>query len=681
VCYVGKALNLRSRVRSYFTRSGDTRAFVQLLGRVLGDIETIVVGNEKEALLLEDTLIKQHHPRFNVNLRDDKHYLSLRLDVAGHYPRLELVRRLREDGARYFGPFHSAIAARATLRLVNRHFQLRSCTDRTLGSRSRPCLQFQIGMCPAPCVQEVPDYGERVHDAVLFLEGKSDELTARLQARMAAAAEALEFERAARLRDQLAALERTLTEQRVVATSFADQDIIGFYREGDAVSLVVLRVRAGRLVGQEPFAFSGQEFPDEEILSSFLNLYYHRDRAAPEEVLLPFAVEHAAALQSLLGEAGRPVAVLVPQRGARAGLLELARKNAAAVFASRRDAAADGEATLEKLRRRLHLKQLPRRIECFDISTLGGTATVGARVVFVLGQPARHEYRRFKVQTVAGHPDDYAAMYEVLARRLRRARDAAPGDPWALPDLLVVDGGKGHLATALMALRDQGFDLAKLPLDVIGLAKEVHEYAPAGAAAGAPAAAAGEPAAAAGEPAATAGAAAGEAATAGAATAGAAAGEPAAAASEAAAPGEPAAAGQPAAAARAEAQARRAGRTTDLPDRVFLPRVKDPVVLRPNSAELHLLARLRDESHRFAITYHKLLRARRVLRSVLEDVPGVGPGRRRALLRHFGSLKRVRAASLDELAAAPGMSRRAAEAVHRYLRAFVPETPTEAPSG
>ncbi|HEY3357002.1 MAG TPA: excinuclease ABC subunit UvrC, partial [Polyangia bacterium] len=476
VCYVGKAANLRNRVRSYFNRSGDTRGFVQLLGRVLGDIETIVVGNEKEALLLEDTLIKQHHPRFNVTLRDDKNYLSLRLDLKGRYPRLELVRRIREDGARYFGPFHSASAARATLRLVNRHFQLRTCTDRCMCMRSRPCLQYQIGMCPAPCIQEVPDYDERLRDALLFLEGKSDELTDRLRARMAAAAEAMEFERAAQLRDKLAAIERTLTEQRVVATNFVDQDVFGFYREGDAVTLVVLRVRAGRLSGQQPFAFSGQEFPDEELLSSFLNLYYHRESNVPEEVLLPFPVENAEALASWLAEKGRKVTVLVPQRGARAGLLELARKNAAALFASRRDPQREVEATLEKLRRRLRLKRPPRRIECFDISTMQGTATVGSRVVFIDGQPARQAYRRFKVQTVAAHPDDYAAMYEVLSRRFRRAREVAPGDPWALPDLLVVDGGKGQLATALMAMRDQGLDLAKLDMDVIGLAKEAREY-------------------------------------------------------------------------------------------------------------------------------------------------------------------------------------------------------------
>jgi excinuclease ABC subunit C len=672
VCYVGKAVNLRNRVRSYFNRSGDPRAFVPLLGRVLGDIETIVVDNEKEALLLEDTLIKRHHPRFNVELRDDKNYLSLRLDLKASYPRLELVRRIREDGARYFGPFHSARAARATIRLVNRHFQLRTCTDRCMCRRSRPCLQFQIGMCPAPCIQEVPDYPERLRDAILFLEGKTDELTARLRARMEEAAEKMEFEHAAQLRDKLAAIERTLTEQRVVATNFVDQDVFGFYREGDAVTLVVLKVRAGRLTGQQPFAFSGQEFPDEELLSSFLNLYYHRETGVPEEVLLPFPIENADALADLLSEKGRKVSVLVPQRGARMGLVALARKNAAAAFVSRRDPNRELEATLAKLQRRLHLKKLPQRIECFDISTMQGTATVGSRVVFVNGRPARGEYRRFKVQTVSAHPDDYAAMYEVLSRRLRRAREAPPEDPWALPDLLVVDGGKGQLATALMALRDQGLDLAKLDMDVIGLAKEVHDYQPArGAprvtAANAPEASQGR-ASLLSEPEGDSPRRHGDTEEA----EGSVVPEHSGTAPSTSAEPNP---NLPPSDLRASvppwsssSRPGKAGRAKDLPDRVYLPRIKDPVPLRPNSAELFLLARVRDESHRFAVTYHKQLRARRTLRSALEDVPGVGPGRRRALLRHFGSLKRVRAATIEELAAAPGMSRPAAEAVVRFFR-------------
>ncbi|MBI5480322.1 MAG: excinuclease ABC subunit UvrC, partial [Deltaproteobacteria bacterium] len=565
-----------------------------LLGRLLGDIETIVTTNEKEALLVEDTLVKQHRPRFNVKLRDDKNYLVLRLDPRARYPRLELQRRIREDGARYFGPYYPARAARATLKAANKHFGLRSCTDRMLTSRTRPCLQFQIGWCPAPCVQEVADYADRVRDVTLFLEGRSAELTQRLQTRMQAAAAAEEFERAAALRDRLAAVEVALTQQRVVAATLVDQDVVGYHREGDVVEVAFLRVRQGRLTGQQRFSFAGQEFPDDEILSSFLSLYYHREGTVPDEVLLPLPFEGAAALAEWLAErAGHRVEVLCPQRGPRHDLVGLANTNARAFFATCRDPAVDAQEALAKLQRRLRLSRLPRRIECFDISTMQGVATVGSRVVLVDGQPAKNQYRRFQVRTVNEHADDYAALYEVLSRRLRRARDAREGDPWALPDLLVVDGGKGQLSTALMALRDAGLELGKIEMDLIGLAKEVHE-APAGAA---------------------------------------------------------------------------PGTARDLPDRVYLPRVKDPLQLRPGSAELLLLRRVRDESHRFAIAYHRKLRGRRALRSALAEIPGVGPKRRRELLRHFGSVRALRAATRDEIAAAPGMSRPAAEAVFNFLRA------------
>jgi excinuclease ABC subunit C len=611
VMYVGKAANLRSRVRSYFARRGDERAFVGLLGRLLGDIETIVTTNEKEALLVEDTLVKQHKPRFNVKLRDDKNYLVLRLDPSARYPRLELQRRIRDDGARYFGPYYPARAARATLKAANKHFGLRSCTDRMLGSRTRPCLQHQIGWCPAPCVKTIADYADRVRDVTLFLEGRSAELTQRLRTRMEEAAAAEEFERAAAFRDRLAAVEAALTQQRVVAATFVDQDVVGYHREGDVVEIAFLRVRQGRLTGQQRFTFTGQEFPDDEILSSFLSLYYHREGTVPDEVLLPLPLEGADALAEWLAEkAGHRVEVLAPQRGPRHDLVALATTNAHAFFATRRDPAVDAQEALAKLQRRLRLSRLPRRIECFDVSTLQGVATVGSRVVLVDGQPAKSEYRRFKVQTVSAHSDDYAALYEVLSRRLRRARAAPAGDPWALPDLLVVDGGKGQLSTALMALRDAGLELGKIDMDLIGLAKEVHD-APA------PAAGAGR---------------------------------------------------APAGAGGAQGAARAAER--DLPDRVYLPRVKDPLQLRPGSAELLLLARVRDESHRFAIAYHRKLRGRRALRSALEEIPGVGPKRRRELLRHFGSVRALRAATLDAIAAAPGMSRPAAVAVFNYLRAL-----------
>jgi excinuclease ABC subunit C len=422
VIYVGKAASLRARVRSYFTRSGDTRAFVGLLGRLLGDVETVITNNEKEALLLENDLIKRHQPRFNVKLVDDKNFLVLRLDPKARYPRLEVTRRLGSDGAKYFGPYHSATSCRATLAVVNRHFKLRTCTDHVLNSRRRPCLQYQIKRCDAPCVYPIPpeEYGKQVQDVALFLEGKDQELIARLDARMREASAATEYERAAAVRDQIRALEKTLEEQRVISTERRDQDVFGLHREGVAVEIAVLHVRGGHLVGRRTFSFSGQEFPTEEILSSFVSLYYDLGAFVPDEVLLPLAVEDAPVKAEWLSErrGKSKVEVLVPQRGPRRKLVELADKNAAASFVSRRNKTEDAEAALARLQDRLSLKRLPRRIECFDISHIQGTATVGSMVVFLDGEPAKREYRTFKVKSATN--DDFASMYEVLSRRFRR---------------------------------------------------------------------------------------------------------------------------------------------------------------------------------------------------------------------------------------------------------------------
>src|SRR3954463_10863121 len=335
--YIGKAAVLRNRVRQYFQpASGDSRDCVPLLEGIVADIETVVTSNEKEALLLENTLIKKHQPRFNVKLTDDKNFLVLRLDPKAEWPRLEVGRRIREDGAYYFGPYHSATSAREALRVVNRHFQLRTCTDHVLHNRRRPCLQYQIKRCPAPCVLPVPpeEYGDQVRDVRLFLEGKNDELLDRLRGRMKDASVKTEFERAAAVRDQIRALESSLESQRVVSTDFIDQDVVGFFREGLALEMVVLSIRQGKMTGSRAFSFTGQEFPDAEILSSFLGLYYDLTAVPPDEVLLPFPISDAALKAEWLAEkrpAGsrrRKVEVLVPQRGARRDLADLARKNA-----------------------------------------------------------------------------------------------------------------------------------------------------------------------------------------------------------------------------------------------------------------------------------------------------------------------------------------------------------------
>jgi excinuclease ABC subunit C len=641
VIYVGKAANLRARVRQYFQpNTGDVRDFVPLLEGIVGDIDTVVTSNEKEALLLENTLIKKHQPRFNVKLTDDKNFLVLRLDPDAEWPRLEVVRRLGNDGASYFGPYHSATSAREALRVVNRHFQLRTCTDHVLHNRRRPCLQYQIKRCPAPCVLPVAraEYGEQVRDVRLFLEGKNDELLERLRIRMKDAAGRTEFERAATVRDQLHALEASLEAQRVVSTDFVDQDVVGFHREGLALEMVVLSIRQGKMVGSRAFSFNRQEFPDAEILSTFLGLYYDMAPVPPDEVLLPFAISDAVLKGEWLmdkrpaGTRRRKVEVLVPQRGPRRDLVELAQKNAAVSYASRRNAREDAEVMLARLQNRLRLPRLPRVIECYDISHVQGSETVASMVVFIDGRPEKSRYRTYKIQRGDG-PDDFAAMYEVLSRRFRRAREShkegeaqtdgdgdGDGDnPWRLPDLVVVDGGKGQLGMALAAARDVGIDTRPgVGLPIVALAKE-REPEPSALPAEAPAPPPGESARAddKGEGARIPGAAAGK---------------------------------------KGRDQGKR-------PDRIFLPHAKDAIPIRPDSAEMFVLQHLRDEAHRFAVAFHRGQRKRRTLRSALSDVTGIGSTRQRALLRHFGSLKKIREASLEALVAVPGMSSKAAQAV------------------
>jgi excinuclease ABC subunit C len=619
IIYIGKAAVLRNRVRQYFQpATGDSRDFVPLLDGIVADIETVVTSNEKEALLLENTLIKRHQPRFNVNLKDDKNYLVLRLDPDAEWPRLEVVRKLGSDRAYYFGPYHSATSCREALRVVNRHFQLRTCTDHVLHNRRRPCLQYQIKRCPGPCVLPVsPDaYAEQVRDVRLFLDGKSDELLDRLRARMKEAAVRTDFEIAAEIRDQIRALEVTLEEQRVVSGDFVDQDVFGFYREGIALEIAVMSIRGGKLGGNRTFSFTGQEFPDAELLSSFIGLYYDMGAAPPDELLLPIEIDDAALKAEWLcerrvaqGGRKKKVEVLVPQRGDRRKLVDLAQKNAAAAFATRRNARADAEVSLAKLQKRLKLPKLPRVIECYDVSHLQGFATVASMVVFVDGRPDRTRYRTYKVRAPASTGDrandDFASMYEVLSRRFRRAREAGEArggnnETWQLPDLIVVDGGKGQLGMAQAAARDVGIDIRPgTGLPIVALAKP-RDLNPDEA-------------------------------------------------TQAVHAMHPTEADDPA--------------TSTVPDRVFLPNAKDAIPIRASSAEMFVLQALRDEAHRFAVSFHRGQRRRRTLRSSLAAIPGIGPVRQRQLLRHFGSAKKVRDASLDELLAVPGMTRPAAEAI------------------
>ncbi|AKJ05510.1 excinuclease ABC subunit C [Archangium gephyra] len=592
IIYVGKAVNLRNRVRSYFTRTGDTRAFVSLLDQFLGDIETVLVHNEKEALLLENELIKKHKPRFNVLLKDDKQYISLRLDRSQPYPRLEVVRRYQKDGARYFGPYSSASAIRETLRIINRYFHLRTCTDHVLANRKRPCLLHQIGRCPAPCVYPVPEqeYRKSVDEVVLFLEGKAGELVDGLRSRMKQAAGDLKFEEAARIRDQLLAIERSLERQKVATTDFKDQDVFASHREGDRLLVYVLYVRQGRLNGGQAFPLGSQEFPDEELLPSFVNLYYDQGNFVPEEVLLPLDIEEREGLEALLTERkGEKVRVMVPKRGEKRDLVDMAQKNAEQAVIERRRTKDETEVVLRRLQERLHLRNLPRRVECFDISHFQGASIVASQVAATDGEIDKSRYRRYRIKTLEKQ-DDFASMHEVISRRLKRGQEE--GD---LPDLLVIDGGKGQLASALAAAKDLGVE----GVDIISLAKsrdlEVHD---------------------------------------------------------------------------------RDEESNRSPERVFIPHRKDPIVLRQNSAELYLLARLRDEAHRFAITFQQKSMRKGNFHSVLEDIPGVGDTRKKLLLRQFGSLKRVREATIEELAEVLGPT--LAERVHAALHGH-PEEESEDP--
>ncbi len=629
VIYVGKASSLRSRVRSYFgAPRADERAFVALLDELLGVIEVIVTRSEKEAVLLENELIKRHRPRFNVVFRDDKTFIVLRLDLTHPYPRLEVRRakEARDATARYFGPFSSAWSIRETLKLLNRHFQLRTCTDHVLATRQRPCILYQIHRCPGPCVYQVPPeaYAASVQDAVAFLEGREPELAARLEARMQEAAAALRFEEAARLRDQHRAVARSLETQRVMLGDGADRDVVGLHREGPDLVLQVMVMRAGRLIDARAFPFRGQMAGDPEVLSQFLAAYYEQ-APAPEEVLLPLEPDGAEALAEVLSEGrGRRVRLLTPQRGAKADLLEVAASNAAQSFVSWHSRDERREEALLALTRALALTRPPRWMECYDISTFQGALAVGSGVSMRDGEPDKAGYRRYKVKGVAGQ-DDFAMLHEVITRRLRRGLTEG-----ALPDLLVIDGGKGQLNAALAAARDLGVPVKPVPgnpaapyVEVIGLAKSRLVAGDLGATR---------------------------------------------VISRRAARGRRADP-RPAALATAAEVAEKgfAAEAERTPERVFLPARKDQIVLRQNSAELFLLTRLRDEAHRFAITFHRKLRRERNFQSVLESIPGVGDGRKKALLRHFGALKRVRAATLEELRAVEGFGERQAAAVFEFF--------------
>jgi excinuclease ABC subunit C len=586
VIYVGKAKDLRARVRAYFNNS-DERSQVQFLVRRITDFDTLVTSNEKEALILENNLIKQYKPRYNIRLKDDKSYLSIKVTTQHRWPRIFATRKIIKDGSRYFGPFSSAVAARETIDIIEKHFLLRDCTDHNFNNRSRPCLQYQIKRCLAPCVLPVgeEEYRAHVRQAMLFIEGKQHELIAELKEKMREKSAALEFEAAAKLRDQIQAVEKTLEKQRMVSHWGGDQDIFGLYREGGFIEVQVLLVRQGKLTGNQSYSLQDLEFPDDEVMGELMTQFYQGNRFIPDEILLPVTLEDREVREEYLGERkGKRVEILAPQRGDKRQLVDMAVENARQSFSERHDQEKAREKMLLELQRELRLKHYPQRIECFDISTIHGAHAVGSQVTFINGEPDKTRYRHYRIRSIdaSSGGDDFGMMLEVLKRRFTRGKDEAD-----LPDLVVVDGGKGQLAMAIAAMADVGVT----GLDVVGLAKMRVQPAPR----------------------------------------------------------------------RAEIE-----RTEE---RVFVPGQSNPLILRRNSNALFLLQRVRDEAHRFAISYHKKLRSKQTLYSALDRIPGVGGARKRALLRAFGSIKRIGEASVAELLKVPNMNERLAQEILDSLRA------------
>ena len=626
ILYVGKARDLKARIRAYFART-DSRAMIPFLVSRIRDLEFILTGTEKEALILENNLIKEHRPRYNVDFRDDKSYYNIRIDPSEPFPRFQLVRRPKKDGARHFGPYPSGAAAKETLRFLQTILPLRICRDRELKARRRPCLEYEIGRCAAPCVGRIglSDYQHLVKDGIAFLEGRERALIGDLRARMNGAAEELRFEEAAALRDRIAAIEETLERQRIVSMTGRNRDVFGLCREEDLTQIALLFVRSGRMIGQKTFPLIRLRAETGEILSSLLMRYYDGVVDIPDEVVVPMALEDGVVLAEWLAEKkGRGVSLVSPKRGETLALVGIAGRNAENALKTARLAADRPEEALRLLVEKLKLRNLPRRIECFDISNIGGKHAVGSLVAFTAGVPAKEGYRRFRIRTVPG-ADDYAMMYEVLKRRYQKQEN--------LPDLVIVDGGKGQLGVALAVLKDLAVD----GVDVIALAKERDDPRP-----DVPKGAPGLRPPPGGEM---------DAAKDG----------PEGVGSSGNAEGKD---GDPAPVADR-------GRRTDTPgkeeDRVFLPGRKDPVYLSRWPAALFLLQRIRDEAHRFAVTYHRKVKEKADLQSLLDRIPGIGPARRKALLTFFGDVQRVRAASVEDLQQVSGIGAETARRIRMFL--------------
>ncbi len=568
VIYVGKAKHLKKRLSSYLARTDQADPKTRTLVARIADFETIITASEKEALLLESNLIKRYRPRYNVVLKDDKRYPVLRLDIGHPYPHLSIGRKIRTDGALYFGPYASAQAARETLKIINKTFKLRKCKNREFSQRTRPCLHHQMGACYGPCCLDVdPDfYAAIVDEVVLFLKGRTPELIKAIRQEMNQAAANLEFERAAQLRDKMAALEKTLEKQRAVAADRGDRDVVSVVMEDGQIIVTLLAVRSGYLHGCRNFEFTESASEPGEILSVFIRQYYEQALIPPAEILVQYLPEDRDLLEEWFRLQRRQrVKIHHPRRGDKKRLVEMAAQNAIKTLREKRVARQNQVDMLQRLQKRLNLQRLPRRIECFDNSSLGGASAVAGMVVFEDGQAKKDDYRKFKIQSV-GSPDDYGAMFEILSRRFRNHPD------WPLPDLLLVDGGKGQLNVALAVIPALGLVSR---FEVAAIAKKDE-------------------------------------------------------------------------------------RKGEVHDKIYRPQRANAVKLDNDEALLLYLQRIRDEAHRFAIRYHRQRRHRAATESILDDIPGIGPRRRRVLMRAFGSIEKIKAATPEALSALPGMNAKAA---------------------
>jgi excinuclease ABC subunit C len=576
ILYVGKARNLKKRLKSYVKKGilADSKTSV-LMGQVTA-IETTITHTEKEALILESNLIKRHRPRYNVVLKDDKRYPSLRLDRKHPYPNLNIVRKIQNDGALYFGPYASSAAVRQTLKFIHKTFKLRKCNATTFTSRSRPCLNYQMGLCLGPCCQDVsPDaYNAVVKEVIAFLKGRTPALIRKVKREMSAASEQQDYEKAAALRDKLRALEKTLEIQVSVSTDFKNRDVFGMAAEPGILVITVMRVRSGYLMGSRHFKFQHTIGSIYEQAGLFLRQYYdNADIIPPEIIINHLPGEHALIEEYLSEKRGARATILVPQRGEKRRLMEMAVQNAAVELKEHCTLALTQLDLLRRLQEKLHLKRLPRRIECFDNSNLQGTEPVSAMVVFEDGKPMAAAYRRYKLKPL-GRPDDYAYMMEVIQRRFEKGEASTP-----FPDLLLVDGGKGQINSAVAMLTALNLIGS---FDVAGIAKKD--------------------------------------------------------------------------ASKGEQH-----------DKIFMAGRSNAILFGRDGDLLLFLQRIRDEAHRWAITFQRRRRRTQAMQSQLDRIPGIGPQRRALLLKHFASVADIKAASPQMLSALPGISKRLAETIAQIM--------------